>query len=87
MTRIIKDFKFECEEEEYFANAKVIYHVESDYGSDADGNRGSHLLIVDDVIIYNVQDIKGQLLTKYNHKELWKLYKAATDQLSDFSWL
>jgi predicted Ser/Thr protein kinase len=45
---------------EYEADVRVVLVTESDYGADADGNRGMSVTFVDDVIIDEVRDIYGK---------------------------
>lgn len=54
--------KFNINDDPYEANVSVVYHDESNYGADADGNRGTTRRFIDDVIIRGVIDKRAKLV-------------------------
>lgn len=53
------DFEFEFGGEIYWANCDVSYHVDPDFGADADGNRGTTRRFIEDVEILRVETVDG----------------------------
>ena len=60
-------------EEEVAIDGFVHYHVDTDYGADADGNRGSSVTFVDDVLdVYAYDEDGGEVMLDKQDIELAK---------------
>lgn len=66
---------------EYLAVCDVEYSIDKDYGSDADGGRGSERMFIDHVEIIYVLDESGNNVANYNEKFKEAVIEKAGDQL------
>lgn len=59
-TTIKKSFEFDGNV--YTAECSVEFHTESDYGSDADGGRGTFRTFIDDFEVLSIENAEGEFL-------------------------
>ena len=60
MPKEILQFRVYWDDESFDAQVEATYHVDGLYGADADGNRGSPRLFVDDVKIIKITNDQNQ---------------------------
>ena len=52
-------FEFFFGSQKYWANCNISYSIDNNFGSDADGNRGTTRVFLEDVEVLRVEDLSG----------------------------
>ena len=52
-------FKFEYDDKDYETDVTIYFTVDTEYGSDADGNRGIYKKFIDEMVIERLIDSGG----------------------------
>jgi hypothetical protein len=56
-------YKVHFNESVFICDVDATYHVDGNYGADADGNNGEARLFIDDVRVIEVRDEKKNIIT------------------------